>query len=126
MIIVFVKATKPTKFAFCQKHRQVSNHFAAVVHQGSVLSPLLNGICNERLSEANSFCRRFDPNGETMEELRKNFVEWREVFESRGMRVNLGKIKLVVRRMEEEIFDSKIDPCGVCETRVMSNLMLCV
>ena len=40
--------------------------------------------------------------GETMEELRENFDEWREAFESKGMRVNLGKTKLMVRGMEEE------------------------
>ena len=41
------------------------------------------------------------------------------------MRVNLGKTKLMVSGMEEETFDSKIDPCGMCETRAMSNLVLC-
>ena len=60
-----------------------------------------------------------------MEELRENFDEWREAFESKGMRVNLGKTKLMVIGMEEEAFDSKIDPCGVCGTRVMSNSVLC-
>ena len=60
-----------------------------------------------------------------MEELRENFDEWREAFESKWMRVNLGKTKLMVSQMEEEAFDSKIDPCGVCGTRVMSNLVLC-
>ena len=59
-----------------------------------------------------------------MEELRENFDECREVLESKGMRVNLGKTKLVVSGMEEETFDSKIDPCGVCGTRVMSNSVL--
>ena len=34
--------------------------------------------------------------GETMEELRENFDEWREAFERKGMRVNLGKKKLMV------------------------------
>ena len=63
--------------------------------------------------------------GETMEELRENFDEWREAFESKGMRVNLGKTKLMVSGMEEETFDSKIDPCGVCGTQVMSNSVLC-
>ena len=63
--------------------------------------------------------------GETMEELRENFDEWREAFESKGMRVNLGKMKLMVSGMEEETLDSKIDPCGVCGTRVMSNSVLC-
>ena len=63
--------------------------------------------------------------GETMEDLRENFDEWREAFESKGMRVNLGKTKLMVTGMEEEAFDSKIDPCGVCGTHVMSNSVLC-
>ena len=29
-----------------------------------------------------------------MEELRENFDEWRQMFESKGLRVNLGKIKV--------------------------------
>ena len=60
-----------------------------------------------------------------MEELRENFDKWREAFESKGTRVNLGKTKLMVSGMEEEMFDSKIDPCGMCGTRVMSNSVLC-
>ena len=63
--------------------------------------------------------------GETMKELRESFDEWREAFESKRRRVNLGKTKLMVSGMEEETFDSKIDPCGVHGTRVMSNSMLC-
>ena len=31
----------------------------------------------------------------------------------------------MVGGMEEETFDSEIDPCGVCGTRVMSNSVLC-
>ena len=60
-----------------------------------------------------------------MKELRENFDEWREAFESKGMRVNLGKTKLMVSWMEEETFDSKIDPCGVWGTSVLSNSVLC-
>ena len=60
-----------------------------------------------------------------MEKLRESFDEWREAFESKGMRVNLGKTKVMVSGMEEETFDSKINPCGVCETRVRSNSVLC-
>ena len=62
---------------------------------------------------------------ETMEELRENFEKWREAFESTGMRVNLEKTKLMVGGMEEEMFNSKIDPWGVCGTRVTSNSVLC-
>ena len=50
--------------------------------------------------------------------------QWREAFERKGMRVNLGKTKLMVSGMEEETFDSKIDPCDVCGTRVMFNSVL--
>ena len=31
----------------------------------------------------------------------------------------------MVSGMEEETFDSEIDPCGMCRTRVMSNSVLC-
>ena len=41
------------------------------------------------------------------------------------MGVNLGKTKLMMREMEEETIDSKIDPCGVCGTRAMPNPVLC-
>ena len=41
------------------------------------------------------------------------------------MRVSLEKTTLMVSWMEEETFDSKIDPCGTCGTRVMSNSELC-
>ena len=61
----------------------------------------------------------------TMEELRENFDEWREAFESKEMRVSLGKTKVMVSEMEEETFDRKIDPCSVCGTRVMCNSVLC-
>ena len=60
-----------------------------------------------------------------MEELRENFDEWREAFESKGMRVNLGKTKLMVSGIDEETFDSKIDSCGVCRTRVLPDSVLC-
>ena len=63
--------------------------------------------------------------GKTMEELRENFDEWREAFKRKGMRVNLGKTKLMVSEMGEEAFDSTIDPCGMSGTRVMSNSVLC-
>ena len=63
--------------------------------------------------------------GKTMEKLRENFDEWREAFESKEMRVNLEKAKLMVSGMKEETFDSKMDPWDVCGTRVMSNWVLC-
>ena len=103
------------------------------VHQGSVLSPLLFAMVIDEVTENARkgwmkqilYADDLVLMGETMEKLRENFDEWREAFESKGMRVNLGKTKLIVSGMKEEAFDSKIDPCGVCGTRVMSNSVLC-
>ena len=61
----------------------------------------------------------------TMEKLRENFNEWSKAFESKGMRVNIGKAKLMVSGMKGEMLESSIDSCGVCGTSVKSNLVLC-
>jgi len=37
------------------------------------------------------------------------------------MKVNLGKMKLMISRINEETTDSKVDPCGICGKRVMAN-----
>ena len=101
------------------------------VHQGSVLSPLLFAMVIDEVTKnarKGWMKQKVDDlvlMGETMVELRENFDKWREAFKSKGMRVNLGKTKLMVSGIEEEAFDSKIDPCGVCGTRVMSNSVLC-
>ena len=102
------------------------------VHQGSVLSPLVFAMVidevtqNARKGWVKQILHADDlvPLGKTMEELRENFDEWREAFESKGMRVNLRRTKLIVSGMEKETLDSKIDPCRVCGTRVMSNSVL--
>ena len=47
--------------------------------------------------------------------MRENVNEWREAVESKRIRINLGKTKLIVSGME-------IDLCGVCG---MSHSMLC-
>ena len=86
------------------------------VHQGSMLSPLLFAMVIDEVTENARkgwmkkilYADDLVLMGETMEELRENFDEWREAFESKGMRVNLKKTKLMKSGMEEEAFDSKI------------------
>jgi len=61
---------------------------------------------------------------ETMEELGEvskmlGFV-W-----SNGVKINLGKIKVIVSGSKEEVLKSKIDPCGMHLKRVMANSLLC-
>ena len=57
---------------------------------------------------------------ETMEGLREKW-KWKEAFESKGLKVKLGKTctKVVVSGAEGEVTVSKVDPCGVCGKRVM-------
>ena len=81
------------------------------VHHGSVLSPLLFAIVVDM--------------SETMEDLKKRFCNCKSALESKGLKVNTRKTKLMVSGSEGELFKSKIDPCGVCGKRVMANSVLC-
>ena len=104
------------------------------VHQGSVLSPLVfaivvdvvmesvrNGLMSEMLYADDLVLMR-----ETMEGLREKFWKWKEAFESEGLKVNLGKTKVVVSGAEGVVSVGKVDPCGICGKRVMANSVLCV
>ena len=92
------------------------------VHQGSALSPLLfaivvdvitesvrNGLMSEMLYADDLVLR-----SETMEGLREKFWKWKEAFENKGLKVNLGKTKVAVSGAEGEVSVSKVDPCGIC------------
>ena len=103
------------------------------VHQGSVLSSLVfvivvdvvtenvrNGLMSEMF-----FADDLVLTSETIEGLRENFWKWKEAFESKGLKVNLGKTKVVVSGAEGEVSGSKVDPCGIHGKRVMVNSVLC-
>ena len=57
---------------------------------------------------------------ETIEGFRNRFIKWKEVFESKGLKVSLGKTKVMVCGgiTENGMFRSKVVPCGVCSLRV--------
>ena len=50
---------------------------------------------------------------EMMEGLREKFWKWKEAFERKGLKVNLGKTKVVVSGAQGEGSISKVDPCGI-------------
>ena len=60
--------------------------------------------------------------------LRNKFLKWKEAFESKGLKVKLGKIKVTVSGSitKDGMSKSKVDPCGFCSLRVMANSVLCV
>ena len=65
---------------------------------------------------------------ETIEGLRDKFLKWKEAFESKSLKVNLGKTKVKVSSgiTQDGLSKSKVDPCGVCSLRVKANSVLCV
>ena len=104
------------------------------VHQGSALSPLLFAIVVDAVTESVRsgsmsemlYADDLVLTSETMEGLREKFWKWKDAFESKGLKVNLGKTKVLVSGAEGEKSVSKIDPCGICGKRVMANSVLCV
>ena len=104
------------------------------VHQGSALSPLLFILV---LEVATKECRTGDPwellyaddlvlTGETREEVTNMFLRWKEAMECRGLKVNLGKTKIMVTGKQGENLQSGRYPCSVCGRGVGVNSILCV
>ena len=59
---------------------------------------------------------------ENLDDLKERFQKWRSALEGKGMKVNVGKTKIMVSGTERENVLSKMDPCGICGKRVWSNL----
>ena len=103
------------------------------VHQRFVLSPLLFVIVvdviteNVRRGAVNELLYADDLAimSEDMEDLKERFWNWKDALESKSLKVNTRKTKLMVSGSEGELFKSKIDPCGVCGRRIMANSVLC-
>ena len=57
---------------------------------------------------------------ETIELLGDKFLKWKEAFESKGLKVNLGKTMIMVSSgiTKGGLSKSKVDPCGVCSLGV--------
>lgn len=106
------------------------------VHQGSVLSPLLFTIVLEALS------REFREGlpwellyaddlallAESEELLMKKIKIWKEGMEMKGLRVNLGKTKVMMCQSNSGAAlreESGKYPCGVCRRGVGTNSILC-
>ena len=64
---------------------------------------------------------------ETIKGLRNNFIKWKEAFESKGLKVNLGKTMVMVSGniTKDGMHKSKVHPCGVGSLRVNANTVLC-
>ena len=105
------------------------------VHQGSVLSPLLFIIVLEALSrQFRTGCQwellyadDLMISAESMEELLVKVQTWKTEMEKKGLRVNMGKTKIMESGINLDVLKkSGKYPCGVCQSGVgSSNAIFC-
>ena len=63
---------------------------------------------------------------ETEEELIKRLNEWKDNVESKGMRVNMNKTKVIISGERQMVRQNDVRwPCGVCSKGVSSNSIQC-
>ena len=117
---------------------ELSEEFEVKVgmHQGSVLSPFLFAVVVDVVTEFASegalseflYADDLVLMSETIEGLRNKFLKWKETFESKGFKVNLGEAKVMVSGgiTKDGMSKSKVDPCGACNLRVKANSVLCL
>ena len=75
------------------------------IHQGSVLSPFLFAVVVDVVTESareGALSEFLYPDdlvvmSEIIKGLSNRFLKWKEAFESKGLKVNLGKTKVMVR-----------------------------
>jgi len=104
------------------------------MHQGSALSPLLFVIVIEAISREFRVALPWEllyaddlaVIAETEEELIKRLSEWKDNVESKGMRVNMNKTKVMISGERQKVRQKAVRwPCGVCSKGVGSNSLPC-
>ena len=98
------------------------------MHQASVLSPSLFAVVVVVVIEFDRECALsellnasdFVLMCETIEGLRNDFLRWKEAYEGKGLKVNLGKTKVMVRGdiTKDDMHECKVDPHWICSLRV--------
>ena len=62
---------------------------------------------------------------ETKEEARQRFVTWRNVLESKGLKVNLSKMKVMRCAWDGVLKEAAVDPCSAYGKRMGVNSIHC-
>ena len=62
---------------------------------------------------------------ETKEKARQSFVAWRNALESKGLMVNISKMKVMRYARDGVPKVAAVDPCSVCGKRVGVNSIHC-
>ena len=128
-IVRFVQAMYNNTRSRVRVNNTYSDEFGVKVgvHQGSVLSPLIRHCTR-------SFVLRV-PHGDTLgsvisaeteEGLKMKLNKWKTEMEAKGLRVNMGKTKIMVSGVNlQTLKDSGEYPCSVCRKGVGSNSIYC-
>ena len=62
---------------------------------------------------------------ESTENLKEKFLKWKEAFESKWLKGNLRKTKVIVSGSKGEVLKSKVDPRTKSGKTVMANSVMC-
>ena len=110
--------------------------FNVGMHQVSAMSPfafavvvdVLTSLAGEGVLGEMLYADDLILMGVTIMGLRNTFIKWKEAFESKGLKVDFGKTKVIVIGgiTMDGLSDRKVDPCGVYSLKAMANLALCV
>ena len=97
------------------------------VHQGSVLSPLLSREFHTGCPWELLYTDDLMISAESMEELLVKVQTWKTEMEKKGLRVNMGKTKIMESGINLDVLKkSGKYPCGVCQSGVdSSNAIFC-
>jgi len=104
------------------------------MHQGSALSPLLFLIVMEAISREFRvalpwkllYADDLAVIAETEEERIKTLNKWKDNTETKGMRVNMNKTKVMISGERQMVRQKDVRwPCGVCRKGVSSNSIQC-
>ena len=98
-------------------------HFLFAVEVGVVTEFAREGAPNELLYADDLVQMR-----ETIKGLRNRFLKWKEAFENKGLKVNLGKTTVMVRGgiTRDSLSKSKVDMLDVSSLKAKANSVLCV
>ena len=135
-IVRFVQAMYKNTRSRVRVNNTYSDEFGVKVgvYQGSVLSPLLFVIVLEALScESRTgtpwellYADDLVISAETEEGLKMKLNKWKTEMEAKGLRVNMGKTKIMVSGVNlQTLKDSGEYPCSVCRKGVGSNSIYC-
>ena len=119
------RCTKTQVGGECSKESDVG----VGAHQGSVLSPFFSivlHILSEDGRKGALYELLYADDLDLMAETHSQFIRWKAAFEGKGLKVNLGKTKVMESGGDSGVVVlAKIDPCGVCGKRAKINCVRC-